>query len=236
MSEIGKHIHGSFDKELDALKEDVLLMATLTERSLSKAMNGLFSRDDDLCAAVIADDQEIDQLEVQVDRDGINIMLRFQPVASDLRQVVSAMKVSGNLERVADQAVNISRRSRKLNHAPALDQLALLQPMFWEAVNIFNDSVKAYSEGDVELALSLKGRDKKIDEFDLKVSQEVTDHMARNPQKIKPYLNLIFIARHLERVGDHAKAIGEDTIYATAAEDIRHQPRFVTPGPPAELG
>ncbi len=152
-------------------------------------------------------------------------MLRFQPVASDLRQVVSAMKVSGNLERIADQAVNIARRTRKLNHVPALDQLPLLQPMYWEALTIFKDSIRAYTEGEVDLALSLKARDKKLDELDLKVSQEVTDGMAKNPQSIKSYLHLIFIARHLERVGDHAKAIGEDAIYATAAEDIRHQPR-----------
>jgi len=228
MNEYGKHIQPSFDKALDALKEDVLLMATLTERSLNKAMNGLFKRDDDLCAAVIADDQEIDQLEVGVDTDGISIMLRFQPVASDLRQVISAMKVSGNLERVADQGVNIARRARKLNHAPSLDQLPLLEPMYWEALTIFKDSVRAYSDGEVELALSLKGRDKKLDDFDRKVGEEITAQMAKYPNRITSYLNLIFIARHLERVGDHAKAIGEDAIYAAAAEDVRHQPRAVT--------
>ncbi len=222
-NEVGRHIHGSFDKALDALKEDVLLMATLTERNLNKAMNGLFKRDDDLCTAVIADDQEIDQLEVQVDKDGVAVMIRFQPVARDLRQVISAMKVSGNLERVADQAVNIARRARKLNHAPALEKLNLLEPMYWEALTIFKDSVRAYGDGEIDLALSLKARDKKLDDFDGKIGQEVTDGMAREPDKIKSYMNLIFIARHLERVGDHAKNIGEDAIYAANAEDIRHR-------------
>src|ERR1043166_8356478 len=110
-----KHILGTFDEALSTLRNNVLMMAGLTERSLERAMKGLFDRNDDLCAATIADDEEIDQLEKQIDKDGVDILLRFQPVASDLRRVVSAMKLSPNIERVADQATNIARRARKLN-------------------------------------------------------------------------------------------------------------------------
>src|ERR1700686_2539750 len=123
-----KHILGSFDEALASLRNNVLMMAGLTERSLDRAINGLLQRDDDLCANAIADDEEIDQLEKQVDKDGIDVLLRFQPVASDLRRVVSAMKLSPNIERVADQATNIARRARRLNQHPALPETELTEP------------------------------------------------------------------------------------------------------------
>src|ERR1051325_4787201 len=107
-----KHILGTFDEALGGLRNNVLMMAGLTERSLERAMKGLFNRDDNLCANAIADDEEIDQLEKQIDKDGVDILLRFQPVASDLRRVITAMKLSPNIERVADQATNIARRAR----------------------------------------------------------------------------------------------------------------------------
>src|SRR5256885_9111105 len=115
---IPKHILGTFDEALASLRNHVLMMSSLTERSLERAMKGLFDRDDDLCANAIADDEEIDQLEIQIDKDGVAILLRFQPVASDLRRVVAAMKLSSNLERMADQAASISRRARKLDPHP----------------------------------------------------------------------------------------------------------------------
>ena len=104
------HILGSFDEALSLLRENVLMMASLTERSLERAFHGLFERDCELCNQVIADDEEIDLLEKQVDKDGIELLLRFQPVAIDLRSIIAAMKLSANLERVADQATGIARR------------------------------------------------------------------------------------------------------------------------------
>src|SRR5437773_16762 len=103
-----KHILGTFDEALASLRNNVLMMSGLTERSLERAMKGLVNRDDDICANAIADDEEIDQLEKQIDKDGVDILLRFQPVASDLRRVVSAMKLSSCLERVGDHATNIA--------------------------------------------------------------------------------------------------------------------------------
>jgi phosphate transport system protein len=216
------HINSSFDRALNSIVEDVLMMASLTERSLSNAMRGLFERSTELCLRVIADDEEIDQLEKQVDRNGIEIMLRFQPVASDLRQVISAMKVSGNLERIGDQAAKIAKRARKLNGVPEVREVHLLEPMYWEALALFKDSLRAYVDAEVELAMSLKVRDKKVDIFNVEIGQSLTDAMAKNPERITDYLELLFIARHIERVGDQAKNIGEDAVYAAAAEDVRH--------------
>src|SRR2546425_10780027 len=139
-----KHILGTFDESLAALRNNVLMMAGLTERSLERAMKGLVNRDDNICATAIADDEEIDQLEKQIDKDGVDILLRFQPVASDLRRVVAAMKLSSNLERMADQATNIARRARKLNQHPVLPEVDLIRPMHTHAMSMFKDSIDAY--------------------------------------------------------------------------------------------
>jgi len=220
---ISRHILGTFDEALASLRNNVLMMASLTERSLDNALRGLLQRDDDLCATLIADDEEIDQLEKQVDKDGIELLLRFQPVASDLRRVVSAMKLCSNLERMADQAVNIARKARKLNRHPALPETELIAPMRDHAMKMFKDSVDAYMREDVELARGLKARDRALDELNGDASRRFIERMAQDPEQLRGYLNLMFIARHLERVGDHATNIAEDAVYAAAAEDIRHQ-------------
>ncbi len=218
-----KHILGTFDEALASLRNNVLMMAGLTERSLDRAMKGLFQRDDNLCATAIADDEEIDQLEKQIDKDGVDILLRFQPVASDLRRVVSAMKLSSNLERMADQATNIARRARKLNRHPPLAEMELIVPMHEQAISMFKDSIDAYVREDVELGRAIVPRDEKLDELNRVASRRLIQRMAEDPDQLRGYLNLMFIARHLERVGDHATNIAEDAVYAAAAEDIRHQ-------------
>ena len=219
-----KHILGTFDEALASLRDNVLMMASLTERSLDRAMKGLFDRNDNLCANAIADDEEIDQLEKQIDKDGVDILLRFQPVASDLRRVVSAMKLSSNLERMADQAVNIARKARKLNQHPALPEVELITPMYEQALSMFKDSIDAYVREDVQLGRDIVPRDEKLDELNRVASRRLIERMARDPEQLRGYLNLMFIGRHLERVGDHATNIAEDAVYAAAAEDIRHQP------------
>jgi phosphate transport system protein len=218
-----KHILGTFDESLATLRNNVLMMSGLTERSLERAMKGLFNRDDNLCANAIADDEEIDQLEKQIDKDGVDILLRFQPVASDLRRVVSAMKLSSNLERMADQGTTIARRARKLNKHPPLAEVELIRPMYEQAMSMFKDSVDAFVREDVDLARAIVPRDEKLDELNRMASRRLIERMAQDPDQLRGYLNLIFVGRCLERVGDHATNIAEDAVYAAAAEDIRHQ-------------
>src|SRR5712692_5399677 len=219
-----RHILGTFDEALASLRNNVLMMSSLTERSLERAMKGLFDRDDDLCANAIADDEEIDQLEIQIDKDGVAILLRFQPVASDLRRVVAAMKLSSNLERMADQATTIARRARKLNQHPPLAEVESVRPMYEQAMSMFRDSVDAFVREDVDLGRAIVPSDEKLDELNRVASRRLIQRMAEDPDQLRGYLNLLFIARHLERVGDHATNIAEDAVYAAAAEDIRHQP------------
>ena len=218
-----KHILGTFDEALAALRNNVLMMAGLTERSLERAMKGLVNRDDNICAAAIADDEEIDQLEKQIDKDGVDILLRFQPVASDLRRVVAAMKLSSNLERMADMATTIARRARKLNQHPPLAEVELIRPMYDHAMSMFKDSVDAFAREEVDLARGVVPRDQKLDDLNRMASHKLVDRMAQDPDQLRGYLNLIFVGRCLERVGDHATNIAEDAVYAAAAEDIRHQ-------------
>jgi phosphate transport system protein len=218
-----KHILGTFDEALASLRNNVLMMAGLTERSLERAMKGLVNRDDNICATAIADDEEIDQLEKQIDKDGVDILLRFQPVASDLRRVVAAMKLSSNLERMADMATTIARRARKLNRHPPLAEVELIRPMYDHAMSMFKDSVDAFAREDVDLARAVVPRDQKLDDLNRMASHKLVDRMAQDPDQLRGYLNLIFIGRCLERVGDHATNIAEDAVYAAAAEDIRHQ-------------
>jgi phosphate transport system protein len=218
-----RHILATFDDALVSLRNNVLLMSSLTERSLDRAICGLLQRDDEACAIAIADDEEIDQLEKQVDHDGIDLLLRFQPVASDLRRVVSAMKLSSNLERMADQATNIARRARKLNQHPPLPEVELIRPMYLHAMAMFKDAIDAYVRSDVAQARSVVPRDEALDDMNRTAGRRLTERMAEDPGQLRGYLNLIFVSRCLERVGDHATNMAEDAVYAVAAEDIRHQ-------------
>jgi phosphate transport system protein len=222
MQDRGKHIRSNFDSALNSLKNDALMMSSLTERLLENAIQGLLKRDSDLCNLTIADDEEVDVLEKQIDKEGIEIMIRFQPVAADMRQVISTMKLSANLERIADQSVVIARRAKKLNRRPSVQEVFLVEPLYRVALGIFRDSLRAFIDGDVELALQLKPRDRHLDGLNGQLNDKLTERMSLDPAQVPSYLDLIFIARALERIGDHATNIAEDAFWQEQAEDIRH--------------
>ncbi len=216
------HILGSFDAALGALRDNVLMMASLTERNLERAFRGLFERDSELCAMVIADDEDVDTLEKQVDKDGIELLMRFHPVASDLRGIIATMKLSANLERVADQATGIARRARRLNGGIEMAQTHLLERMAADVTTMLKDSLRAFTDGDMELAMTLKPRDRQLDALNKEINQQMTDLAQKQPEHLNIYLDLIFIARNIERIGDHATNIAEDAVYVKAAQDVRH--------------
>jgi phosphate transport system protein len=158
----------------------------------------------------------------------VDVLLRFQPVASDLRRVVASMKLSTNIERIADQATNIARRARKLNKHPALPEVDMIVPIQAHAMAMFKDAIDAFAREDVDLGRAVVARDKELDYMNKMANRKLTDRMAQDPKALRGYLNLIFISRCLERVGDHATNIAEDAVYAAAAEDIRHQTATAT--------
>src|SRR4029453_4545392 len=217
------NILGTFDEALSDLRNDLLTMAGLAARSLYHAINGLLQRDDSLCTRAIADDEEVDQLEKKIDKAGLEILLRYQPVASDLRQVMSEMKLSPNIEGVADEATNIAERASKLNGHPPLAEVNLIVPIQAHAILMFKESIDAFVREDVELARAIVSRDKQLDAMNASANRKLIKRRMQDRDQLRGYLNLILISRCLERVGDHATNIAEDAVYAAAAEDIRHQ-------------
>ena len=198
------------------------MMSSLTDRIFQTAFEALLKRDSELCDHVVAEDEEIDILEKQVDQDGVNLLIRFHPVASDMREVVSAMKVSANLERIADQSVSIARRAKHLNDRPAARELALLEPPYRLAVTIFPNSIRAFADADCELARTLKLKDRELDALTDYVIEKLVQRATLDPELVPSYVDLIFVARALERIGDHATNIAEDSFWRDQAADIRH--------------
>jgi phosphate transport system protein len=216
------HTLTNFTVSLDHLRGSVLMMSSLTQRNLNNSLKGLMERDDDWCNNSIADDEEIDMLEMQIDKEGIDVMSRFQPVASDLREVISSIKIGANIERVADQAVNIARRARKINEHPEVPELHLLDELVKMAVSMFDDAVRAFAERNAHLAVELKARDKELDRLNRELTDKMVQRMQDDSVNLPTYLNLIFVSRCLERIGDHAANMAEDVVFAVRAEDIRH--------------
>src|SRR5260370_5446241 len=133
------------------------------------------------------------------------------------------MKLSPNIERIADQATNIARRARKLNRHPPLPEVEIIVPIQAHAMAMFKDSIDAFSRGNVDLGRAVVARDKGLAHMNKMANRRLTDRMAQDPKQLRGYLNLIFISRSLERVGDHATNIAEDPVDAAAADDIAHQ-------------
>ena len=216
------HTLTNFTSSLDRLRGSVLMMSSLTQQNLKNSVKGLLERDDDWCNNCIADDEEIDLLEMQIDREGIEVMSRFQPVASDLRDVVSSIKIGANIERIADQGVNIARRARKLNEHADVPEIHLLDEPIRLALLMFDDAVRAFAERNAALAVELKSRDRELDRLNRELTDSLILRMQDDSANLPVYLNLIFISRCLERIGDHACNIAEDVVFAVNAEDIRH--------------
>jgi len=221
------HTLKNFTTALDQLRNTVLMMSSLTQRNLKNSVKGLLERDDDWCNDSIVDDEEIDLLEMQIDREGIEVMSRYQPVARDLREVISSIKIGANIERVADQGVGIARRARKLNEHPEVSEIHMLDSMIRSSLSMFDDAILAFAERNAELAMLLKVRDKEIDKMYRELTEKLLIRMQDDPQNLGVYLNLIFVSRCLERIADLSCNIAEDVVFAVLAEDIRHSHRSI---------
>lgn len=217
------HILQNFDQAISALRGEVLSMAGQTRHNLERAIQALLTRNVDLANAVIADDNEVDDSERRVDRLGMDILVRFHPMASDLRFVISSMKISINLERISDHATSIAKRARKMAKHEELAHTTLVEPIYSMADTLLRDAITAYSEHDSELALSLHERDKGLNKAYKKLSSDFSKRIESNDGRAQDYLHLVFVVRSLERVGDLAVNVGEDTVFLEAAKDVRHE-------------
>lgn len=219
---MGTHILSNFGDVLDSIRAEVITMASIAQHNLEHAVEGLLARDRSKCNETIAEDDDVDSSEKSIDAKGHEIILRFSPVAHDLRQILSAMKIATNLERISDEAVNIARRSRMVLKQAELPVVHEIEPLYEMAIGQLRDSIKSFAKGDVELALTLGPRDKELDAAHDRVSNDIVAAMERPGSSIKTLLHLLFIIRSLERIGDHAVNIAEDAVFMERAHDIRH--------------
>jgi phosphate transport system protein len=216
------HILGSFEQALRETRNGLTRMASITEQNLQNAIRGLVSRNGDYCNEAIVEEEEVNQLERRIDAECFEILMRYNPVAGDLREIIAGMKVANNLERISDEARNIARRARKLLKHPEIQEVHLIEPVYEKAASIFRDAMRAYAERNTELAVSLYARDLELDEIHREVIRELGKRLDQSSGQVKQILHLIFMVRSLERVGDHAVNIGEDAVFLINAEDIRH--------------
>lgn len=216
------HTLANFENALREARNNVLRMASISGQNLENAVRGLLTRNSELCNEAIAEDDEVNNLERRIDADSFEILMRYNPVAGDLREVIAGMRVANNLERISDEAQNIARRARKILKHPELKEVFLVEPLYEKALSLLQDAMRSYAEGDNELALSLYEKDRELDSAESGVLKELTKRLDNNSTEAKPFLHLVFIVRSIERIGDHAVNIAEDGIFMESAADVRH--------------
>jgi phosphate transport system protein len=218
-----KHHLPGFDQALDTLREDVTLMANLVSRNLANARAGFGERDEDFSAAVIADDDEVDLLEKQVDRLGTDILMRYQPMITDLRTVLATIKLSNILERASNHAVSIARRSRKLAEDPSpADERESLLTHFDAVVRLFSEAVLAFRDVDAVVAGRVLGRTESLASAGREFVENFTERLEERPFGSRTYVSLMAVAQSLEEITYLAEHIANEIVYIAEARDIRH--------------
>jgi phosphate transport system protein len=216
------HILHDFDQAIAALRGEVLSMAGKARHNLERGVRSLLERNSELANAVIADDDDVDEHERHIDQLGMEILVRFHPMASDLRLVVSSMKISMNLERISDHATSIAKRAKKMSCSQELQDTTLIEPLYTLADHLLRDAISAYSDHNSELGASLHLRDKDLDRMYKEATATFGSRIEQSTGRSQDYLHLILVVRSLERVGDLAVNIGEDAVFLESARDLRH--------------
>ena len=211
-----------FQDELEQLKARLLEMGGLAEERVRAALQGLVSRDPAAINKVLNGDEPINQLHIEVDNRCFRLLALHQPMATDLRAIVAAVKINTDLERVGDLAVNIAEASnRYIRHAP-VKQLIDIPQMSAIAQAMLRDALDSYVRRDTDLAHRVLNEDDRLDSLKTQVFRDLLTYMLENLSTVEPSLDLILVSRHLERIGDHATNIAEDVIFMVSALDVRH--------------
>jgi phosphate transport system protein len=210
------------DLELSALKEKLLTMASNSELAVINAVKALVERNDDLAREVKEKDRVVDQLEKEVDEMAVQLLSKA-PLASDLRFIIVATKIAQNLERVADEATTIARRTLELNQEPQLKPFLDIPKMAEMAVSMLKDALDAFVNRQSDRARSNIPRDKEVDAIHRQLQRELASFMVENPKNISRCLNLMVISKSIERIADHATNIAEEVVYLCEAADIRYE-------------
>lgn len=218
-----------FDEELDRLKGRLLYMGGLVERMIGSAVEALFDRRPDGFEEVKRTEEEVNRLHVELDETCLKLLALHKPAAQELRFVASAMKINSDLERIADQAVNITQTLGYYLECPLVAPPREMETMARVAADMVKGSLDAFVKADAGLAREVMAKDDEVDACKRAVFNRIVEEMSEHPDRVKPGLNLILISRNLERIGDHATNIAEDVVYMVQGRDIRHHLEAVKP-------
>lgn len=219
---ITKHTDRQFEEELQKLKEEILKAGGIVEEMMVRSLNALVKRNSSEAKQVIEQDPEVDQLQIRIDDFCLKILALRQPAASDLRFIAIGMRISTDLERIGDLAVNIAEEILKLNEEPQLKPYIDLPKLFKRAHAMLKKALDAFVEREVAKAREVCESDNEVDLLCAQISSELMEIAKKDPEALGRALSLIFISRHLERVADHATNIAEEAIFMVSGEDIRH--------------
>ncbi len=211
-----------FFREMDNLHRDLVSMCSMVEEQLNDAVNGLISQTHGLGDELAVRDKQVDERDVHIEEECLKILALYHPVANDLRRVAAVMKITGELERVADLSVSIAQRADEICRFPGFPMPDRLAEMAREARSMLHTSIDAYVELDSGLARSVCGRDDGVDDMNVELLFETRAVMQSDPGTIEPAMHLFSVIRHIERVADHATNIAEDVVYLVEGAIIRH--------------
>ena len=216
------HTDRQYEEDLQQLRARVLEMGGLVEKQIGDAMTSLVDRNSPLAREVIERDHTVNYLDVAIDEASTKLMALHQPAARDLRFIVTSVRISTDLERIGDIAQNICERAIELNQEPPLKPYVDLPKMAEWARAMLRDSLDAFVRDDPELALQVCQRDDFIDNLTAQLFNEMLSHMTQDPQSVSRAVRILFLAKYLERIADHATNIGEMVIYMVKGKSIRH--------------
>jgi phosphate transport system protein len=214
-----------FDEELKELNGEILKMGAFAEEAIFKSVEALKSRDEKMARSVIESDSNIDALELAVDEKCVDLIARYQPMAKDLRFITTGMKINAELERIADIAVDIAQRTLEIVNKPLLKPLDDIPKLAAAAQNMVRTAIDSFVSADIALAKKVLAADPEADGLRNLIQKElIEDYMAKDSSTAPRAVQLLLIARFLERICDHATNIAEDVIYMVQAEVVRHHP------------
>jgi phosphate transport system protein len=220
MAESSGHTLKAFDDDLDRLRALISEMGGLAEHAIRESMRCLQQRDVEGAARIVENDKQLDALEIETEKRAVQLIALRAPMAGDLRDVVAALKISGVVERIGDYAKNIAKRVPLIESAGRIEPLSLLPEMARLASGMVHDVLNAFVERDAQAALSVCERDDAVDDFYDSIFRALLTHMMENPHNIGQAAHLLFVAKNLERVGDHATNIAEMVYYQITGEDL----------------
>ncbi|HTS86821.1 MAG TPA: phosphate signaling complex protein PhoU [Usitatibacter sp.] len=221
-----EHISKQYDQDLEAIRSRTLQMGGLVESQIRSAITGYLDHDSDLIEQVIAADSKVNELEVGIDDDLRHVIVRRQPAASDLRLIMAVSKTVTDLERIGDEAAKIARMAREIGQ-PARgtrSRLAAVNHVSEIAIGMLRKSLDAFARLDAVAAARIIGEDAAIDEEFHAIIRQLITFMMEDPRTISTSINIVWVAKAIERIGDHAKNIAEQVIYIVKGRDVRHTP------------